>query len=95
MSIPNIKDYARITPPWASIDPGRSPVIKWHASRGAAKVSAQSDAWGLRDLPPDDERNSYSNHEWYAKRDHAIAVLAPNGDLVIEETWLAGTTRRY
>lgn len=89
--IPNIIDYARLHPPHASIDTGRSPVIKWHATYGAAKISAQSTSWGVRERARKDDH--YFDHEYYALRAHAVAVLRPNGDLEIVESWMPGAVR--
>lgn len=77
-AIPNVKDYVRLCPPWASIDPERSPVLKWHATRGGAVVSALNAA------------TTYREYRRFATRDVAIARLLPNGDLRLEQTWRKG-----
>lgn len=96
MSLPNVTDYARLHPPYASVVEGREPVVQWHSTRGGAKRSAQANSWTLRDLPKEEgERSPYKRHEWVVQNDHAVAVLEPGGALRIVEEWKKGETRRW
>lgn len=88
-----VKDLARISPPWASIVPERSPVVQWHNSRRGAKVSSKTNStdsvYKDADGKISDGFTGRYSHT-VASRDFAIAQILPNGDLRIVEQTLKG-----
>lgn len=84
MTLPNVKDFARLSPPYASVVPHRQPVVKWHATQGAARTSALYDNTGC--IADDDP---YS-HKQEVKFDCGVAKLLPNGDLIYVESYRPG-----
>lgn len=86
MSLPNIRDYVRIHPPYASVVVGRSPLIKWHDTRNGALRSAI----GFNNTCSGDPEKGQNRYSSYAINHVAIARVEPNGDLVIEREWLPG-----
>jgi hypothetical protein len=84
--LPVVKDFARLSPPYASVVPSRTPVVQWHATRGGARTSALFHSTRLvPDLPPFHTEIAVSC---------GIAVLAPNGDLVYVEQFKVGEILR-
>lgn len=93
--LPHVTDYVRISPPWASIQVGRTPLIKWHDSRGGARRSAQNGVWstpegGTTDM---DEHGHYPRWDRECTASHGVARVDPNGDLIVVESWYAGQIR--
>lgn len=85
-SLPNVKDYARIHPPYASIVLGRDPLVRWHSTRNGALRSALG--WSnTRFGDPDKGEERWSS---FATRHVAIAVLEPDGTLTIVQEWAPG-----
>jgi hypothetical protein len=84
--LPEIKDYARLNPPWASVVPGRSPVIQWHATRSGARRSAMSST--MRTERQVGEENWQT--EWVASEPFGVAMITPQGNLAYVETYDVG-----
>lgn len=78
---PEIKDYARLAPPWASVVVGREPVVKWHTTRGGAWRSAETGS------------TKGVDGSWYirqASRPFGVARVDSCGDLVVVEQYAPG-----
>lgn len=84
MTLPNIKDQARINPPHASVVVGRTPMIRWHDNYNGARRSALgygNTRYGR------DEVESEDRHHQYAKTDIGVGVLKPDGSVEYVEQW--------
>ena len=86
MALPNIKDQARINPPFASIVVGRSPMIRWHDTYSGARRSALSYGNTRRG----DEEKGEERWAEYAAKDVGIATLEEDGTVSYVDQWKPG-----
>ena len=90
MTLPNITDQVRISPPFASVVVGRSPMIQWHNTRAGARRSALDKVrYGDPDRPDE------TRWDRFAHTDIGIATVAPNGAMVYVEEYPKGSKIKW
>jgi hypothetical protein len=84
--LPDLKDYVRLAPVWASVVPGRTPVVQWHASKGGARTSALYTTVRTQRKTGAEEWDV----DWVCSAPSGVAVINSKGDLVYVETYDVG-----
>lgn len=86
MTLPNITDQVRLSPPFASVVPGRTPVVRWHDTYGGARRSALTYT-NTRSGDPEKGEERYAE---YAKIEVGIATIRPDGKVEYVDQWAPG-----